>query len=287
MTLPRQCILVIEYEKPVGDIIASMLNAADFDVHQASTGQEAMDLLKSGVRIDLVTSCLLIADVDGLTLLCHVKQNYPHIRFVTITAVRDDSVRKAMLRNGADGFLLKPFERHQLLEIVRSALDRKQQKERRVGSTLRNKCRSWSRGAAQRFKAGLNVTAALLAIASHWFKILFVIGLAFGALAFAVWWMLPDDSRMKYAAEYVLDSDQVMIERKPHNCEWDSAPIGNKHCHYDAIVVVYNSDHQVVGGTGLEVNGNTMSYDGGKTWKETPENARSAKVYVTWRRIDD
>jgi hypothetical protein len=59
-------------------------------------------------------------------------------------------------------------------------------------------------------------------------------------LAFVVWWLLPDDWRIKYAAEYMIDSDQIVIEYRPYNCEWDSAPIGSKHCHYESVVTVYN-----------------------------------------------
>src|ERR1035438_654272 len=79
-----------------------------------------------------------------------------------------------------------------------------------------------------------------------------ILGIA--VLAVIVWWLLPDDWRIKYAAEYMLDTDQVIIERKPHNCEWNSSPIGDKHCHYDAMIMVYNFDGRVIDGTGVEVD---------------------------------
>src|ERR1700747_1452190 len=59
-----------------------------------------------------------------------------------------------------------------------------------------------------------------------------LIGLAI--LVYALWWSLPDDWRIKYAAERWtdadwIDTDQVIVERKPHTCEWSSAPLGDKH----------------------------------------------------------
>ena len=31
--------------------------------------------------------------------------------------------------------------------------------------------------------------------------------------------------------------ENVYVEPKPHDCEWDSAPLGSKHCHYESHVV--------------------------------------------------
>lgn len=74
------------------------------------------------MRIDLVLSNLLLPEVDGFTLLLHVKHNYPRIPFVFLTATDDAQVMEEVMRNGADGFLLKPVESDQLLAVVRSVL---------------------------------------------------------------------------------------------------------------------------------------------------------------------
>ena len=87
----------------------------------------------------------------------------------------------------------------------------------------------------------------------------------------------------------MLDPDQITINRKPHDCEWDSAPIGNKHCRYDEVVTVFNSDDKVIDGTGIEVNasGTEISYDGKKTWQARPFDQKPAKVRVAWDRAED
>jgi two-component system response regulator FlrC len=74
------------------------------------------------VRIDLVLSNLLLPEVDGYTLLLHVKKHYPRIPFVFVTGVNDDSVKEAAMRNGAESFLLKPFRQEELLAVVRRVL---------------------------------------------------------------------------------------------------------------------------------------------------------------------
>jgi CheY-like chemotaxis protein len=124
------CILLVEDEKSVRDIIVPILSSAGFDCREAATGQSAIDLLESGVRINLVLSNLLLPEVDGFTLLLHVKQTYPRIPFVFVTAIQDAAVRNEVMRNGADGFLQKPFEGEQLLAIVRRVLGNAYQPEK-------------------------------------------------------------------------------------------------------------------------------------------------------------
>lgn len=56
--------------------------------------------------------------------MLHVKRRHPRIPFVFVTAVHDTEVREDALRNGADGYLLEPFEREELLATVRRVLEK-------------------------------------------------------------------------------------------------------------------------------------------------------------------
>ena len=107
-------------------------------------------------------------------------------------------------------------------------------------------------------------------------------------------WMLPDDWRLKYAIEYSVDSERVTVEHKPHDCDWSSAPLGNKHCHYKAMITIRNSEKQIVGGTSVKLATSTtgepiISYDDGETWKINPagNNLKPVGVSVFWRKVED
>jgi DNA-binding NarL/FixJ family response regulator len=78
-------------------------------IEAAASGQAAIDLLRSGVPSNLVLSNLLLPEVDGYSLLLHVKKHYPRIPFVLVTAIRDARIREEVMRNGAENFLLKRF----------------------------------------------------------------------------------------------------------------------------------------------------------------------------------
>ena len=115
-------VLMVEDEQIIRDALIPILFAAGFDCRECSDGRSAIDLLASGTRIDVVLSNLLLPVVDGWTLFLHVRQRYPSIPFVFMTAVRDPQVKEAGMRQGAAGFLYKPFLREELLATVGEAL---------------------------------------------------------------------------------------------------------------------------------------------------------------------
>ena len=121
-------ILVVDDEEPIREIISSMLTAAGYKTRQASSGMEALAILSSTGEFELVLSDLMMAELDGIALLERVKEKYPDMPVIMVTAVHDISVALAAIRNGAYDYLLKPFEREQLLAIVRRALEHRRLK---------------------------------------------------------------------------------------------------------------------------------------------------------------
>jgi putative nucleotidyltransferase with HDIG domain len=121
-------ILVVDDEDPIREIVCSMLAAANYKTRQASSGLKALAVLEAGEEFELMLSDLMMADLDGLGLLERTKEGYPDMPVVMVTAVHDISVALAAIRNGAYDYLLKPFEREQLLATVRRALENRRLK---------------------------------------------------------------------------------------------------------------------------------------------------------------
>jgi putative nucleotidyltransferase with HDIG domain len=121
-------ILVVDDEEPIREIVASMLGAAGYSCKQAGSGTEALSILNSGEQFELMLSDLMMADLDGIGLLERTKEKYPDMPVVMVTAVHDISVALAAIRNGAYDYLLKPFEREQLLNTVSRALENRRLK---------------------------------------------------------------------------------------------------------------------------------------------------------------
>jgi len=121
-------ILVVDDEEPIREIVASMLTAAGYACLQAGSGMQALAVLSSGEEFELMLSDLMMADLDGIGLLERTKEKYPDMPVVMVTAVHDISVALAAIRNGAYDYLLKPFEREQLLNTVSRALENRRLK---------------------------------------------------------------------------------------------------------------------------------------------------------------
>ena len=121
-------ILVVDDEEAIREIVSAILTSAGYACKQAGSGMEALAKLNSGETFELMLSDLMMADLDGIGLLERTKEKFPDMPVVMVTAVHDISVALAAIRNGAYDYLLKPFEREQLLNAVRRALENRRLK---------------------------------------------------------------------------------------------------------------------------------------------------------------
>src|SRR5579884_3200579 len=128
ITMPADRILVVDDEEPIREIVSSMLTSAGYRCRSVKSGLEALAALNSGEEYELVLSDLRMAELDGIGLLEKTKDRYPDLPVVMVTAVHDISVALDAIRNGAYDYLLKPFEREQLLSTVRRALENRRLK---------------------------------------------------------------------------------------------------------------------------------------------------------------
>jgi putative nucleotidyltransferase with HDIG domain len=126
--MPAERILVVDDEEAIREIVTSMLVSANYHCRQAASGVEALAMLNSGDEFELMLTDLMMAELDGIGLLERTKEKFPDMPVVMVTAVHDISVALAAIRNGAYDYLLKPFEREQLLATVRRALENRRLK---------------------------------------------------------------------------------------------------------------------------------------------------------------
>jgi putative nucleotidyltransferase with HDIG domain len=121
-------ILVVDDEPAIRGLVVSMLQTAGYRCTPASSGHDALVVLESGAEFELMLSDLMMPDMDGSTLLERSKERFPDMQVVMVTAVHDISAALSAIRHGAYDYLLKPFEREQLLNVVRRALENRRLK---------------------------------------------------------------------------------------------------------------------------------------------------------------
>jgi hypothetical protein len=80
-----------------------------------------------------------------------------------------------------------------------------------------------------------------------------------GRQLFGIYWFTPEEQKL--ADEYHVAKQNVIIEPKPHGCDFGDAPLGNKHCHYEKSVDVSQKCPQA--------------------------GCAATAVYVTWRKVEE
>jgi len=148
-----QRIIVVDDETAVRDTVCSVLTQAGYDCLPVNSGREALSILRNNDSISIVLSDLIMEGMDGLTLLAKMKQEHPEIPVVMVTAVHDISVALAAIRNGAYDYLLKPFEKEQLLVMVRRALETRRLRQENVA--YQNKLESLVSGRTEQLRKAL------------------------------------------------------------------------------------------------------------------------------------
>lgn len=106
-------ILVVDDEPDLERLICQKfrrnIRQKEIEFFFANNGMEALSQLESNPDIDIVLTDINMPQMDGLTLLTHLSEQYPDIRSIIISAYGDmDNIRAAMNR-GAFDFLTKPL----------------------------------------------------------------------------------------------------------------------------------------------------------------------------------
>jgi len=119
-------VLMVEDEERISRIVTSYLQREGFVVSVASTGTEALRLMKKGY--DLIILDLMLPDIDGETLCTTIRQS-SDVPIIILTAKGTEDERVRGLGLGADDYVVKPFSPRELVARVKAHLRRSQKKE--------------------------------------------------------------------------------------------------------------------------------------------------------------
>jgi hypothetical protein len=121
----------------------------------------------------------------------------------------------------------------------------------------------------------------------------------------AIWpYLSLDPVKSWYALKNAVPVQRVEIDKKPHDCEFTTAPLGHKNCHYDPVIA------KIMWST--SPSGDSIkSADGGKTWEthvpgkcdfdvtlncpnifdpeggKAPQNPTVTGLIISWQKVQD
>ena len=119
----RGKILVADDEEMILEGVADRLRFYGFEVRTARDGVECLEAIRQEVP-DLVLLDIRMPKMDGMAVLAQLREAYPLLPVVMISASSERHVARGALSEGAGGYLLKPFQPAELKEKVLRAIKR-------------------------------------------------------------------------------------------------------------------------------------------------------------------
>ncbi|CAK8715084.1 Two-component system, NtrC family, response regulator PilR [Candidatus Electrothrix laxa] len=125
--MPR--ILIVDDELSMRDFLKILFENEGYEVFVASNATTALDVAVKD-PFDVVITDIRMPGMNGLELLTELKQHFPDLPVVMITAYAspDDAVQA--MKQGAFDYITKPFHVDELKNVIRTAIQRKASAEK-------------------------------------------------------------------------------------------------------------------------------------------------------------
>ena len=116
-------ILLVDDEVAIIENLSPFLERSGFVVSTASNGEEAIAKIETEAP-ELIVSDVLMPKMDGRELLRSLRRDNNWIPVILLTQVGEAFERAMALEEGADDYINKPFEPHELVARIRAVLRR-------------------------------------------------------------------------------------------------------------------------------------------------------------------
>ena len=114
-------ILIVDDEINVRTVLATLVAQAGLESELAENGERALEMVREGDP-DVVVTDLAMPGMDGLTLLSRLREKFPEIPVVLLTAHGTVENAVEAMKRGAFDFLTKPFDRSDVIAVLDKAL---------------------------------------------------------------------------------------------------------------------------------------------------------------------
>jgi DNA-binding response OmpR family regulator len=117
-------ILVVDDDPDLGEMLKLMLEYKGYDVTLSERAEKAEEILRNNT-IDLVIMDMLLSGANGVDVCARLKQNSAsHMPIMMISA--HPNAKEICISAGADDFISKPFDMHDMLSKVNYLINKEQ-----------------------------------------------------------------------------------------------------------------------------------------------------------------
>ncbi|HDK7139446.1 TPA: response regulator transcription factor [Clostridium botulinum] len=116
-------ILIVEDESSIRGFVKVNLKMNNFDVIEAETGEEGIEKARKH-KPEIVVLDIMLPGVDGLEVCKTLRQEFPNMGIIMLTAKSQDTDKVSGLEYGADDYIIKPFNPLELTLRIKAILRR-------------------------------------------------------------------------------------------------------------------------------------------------------------------
>jgi len=119
------CILIIDDDPQILQMMQKVLLRVGYDVLSASDGRQGMNLCNTN-HVDLVITDIVMPEMEGLEVIMGIKRILPNVKIMAVSGgarIQADDYLDLASALGAHRTLAKPFMREELLQAVRELLE--------------------------------------------------------------------------------------------------------------------------------------------------------------------
>ena len=113
-------ILVCEDEAAIREFVVLNLQKAGFEVCEAETGEDAVELFEKQGDFDVALLDLMLPGIDGIEVCKRLRLKSDRIGIIMLTARTQEADKINGLSSGADDYMTKPFSPSELVARVNS-----------------------------------------------------------------------------------------------------------------------------------------------------------------------
>lgn len=114
-------LLVVDDQSGIRMLLCEVLKKEGYKVFEAANGIQAMEVVVEE-KPDLVLLDMKLPGMDGIEVLKLIKEDFPHISVMMMTAYRELNIIEKALELGAVAHFTKPFDLQDIREAIKNEL---------------------------------------------------------------------------------------------------------------------------------------------------------------------
>ena len=121
-------ILIVDDNDLMRTLLRGILRNEDYQIiGEAKNGAVALEMTER-LRPNIICMDVMMPEMDGLEALQNIKEKYPETIVIMITGNPSVENVQESIKNGANGFIIKPFNAAKVLDTLQRAQDAAKQK---------------------------------------------------------------------------------------------------------------------------------------------------------------